>query len=75
MGGDYDPESGNDNPALLACIVAIDAPNEGVAVREIVRMLRDAADGAGDMHIDQKIECAKLRRFSELMTAALRVIA
>lgn len=79
MGDDYDPEAVNSN-SLLLCIVGVmgdGAPSEGVAVREIVRMLRNAADGAADIHLGDPAyvrEIAKLRTFSEHMTAALKVI-
>ncbi len=63
---------------LNAVIVDCGPDDEASGLREVLRMLRDAADGAVSVHdgapdVDA-VTLARMRRFSAAMTAALREI-
>ncbi len=55
-----------------------DASSEAAGVREVVRMLRDAADGAADIHTgDSCVEpgtVARLRAFSFKLNEAIELL-
>ncbi len=60
----------------LRMLIADAGDSEASGVREIVAMLRDAADSAADVHSDdpESETLARMRRFSKHLTSALEEI-
>ena len=82
IGAESDWQSGPCRPYSELCDVLRSelVPSEAAGVREVLRMLRDSAQGAADVHDGTddellQIDVARLRRFCAAIEAAMIEVA